>query len=139
MPRYYDLPDLAVMDDQIANGTWSGEPGAARPLALFTAPRSDLSLLRLRHYTGTSARHFQNFVIFTNYQFYVDEFVRIAHGLMAKAGSRAEHAERARYTAFVEPGDVVTLSENGERAHNRTSRPPRARRRRARRRCRPGT
>ena len=40
----------------------------------------DYSLHRLRHYTGTSPRAFQNFVLFTNYQFYIDEFVRLGHG-----------------------------------------------------------
>ena len=39
--------------------------------------RIDYSLHRLSHYTGTSAEHFQNFVLFTNYQFYIDEFVRL--------------------------------------------------------------
>ncbi len=33
--------------------------------------------------TGTSPEHFQNFVMFTNYQFYIDEFVRLGHELMA--------------------------------------------------------
>ena len=51
-------------------------PGEAQPLALFTAARVDYSLHRLRHYTGTAPEHFQNFVLFTNYQFYIDEFVR---------------------------------------------------------------
>ena len=27
----------------------------------------------------TNAIHFQNYVIFTNYQFYIDEFIKIAH------------------------------------------------------------
>ena len=112
VPRLFDLPDLTIMDDEIANGTAKAGPTGAKPLALFTAPRVDISLLRLRHYTGTSAQHFQNFVIFTNYQFYVDEFVRIAHGLMAKQDHPALAAEHARYTAFVEPGDVTTLNEN---------------------------
>src|SRR5690606_2170235 len=73
----FDLPDLAAMDDGIANGTWEAAADGARPLALFTAPRVDYSLHRLRHYTGTEAEHFQNFVLFTNYQFYIDEFQRL--------------------------------------------------------------
>ena len=80
----FDLPDLASMDDGIANGTYDRRGGAPRPLALFTAPRVDYSLHRLRHYTGTSPEHFQNFVLFTNYQFYIDEFVRLGHEMMAK-------------------------------------------------------
>ena len=79
----FDLPDLASMDDGIANGTYDRRGGAPRPLALFTAPRVDYSLHRLRHYTGTSPEHFQNFVLFTNYQFYIDEFVRLGRDLMA--------------------------------------------------------
>jgi AMP nucleosidase len=63
-----DLPDLAAMDDGIANGTHIAEPGEPQPLSLFTAPRVDYSLQRLRHYTGTAPEWFQNFVLFTNYQ-----------------------------------------------------------------------
>ncbi len=98
----FDLPDLASMDDGIANGTYDRRGGAPRPLALFTAPRVDYSLHRLRHYTGTRPAHFQNFVLFTNYQFYIDEFIRLGHELMADTASG--HG----YEAFVEPGNVVT-------------------------------
>jgi AMP nucleosidase len=100
----FDLPDLAAMDDGIANGTQ--EPrvdtdGYARlPLSLFTAPRIDYSLHRLRHYTGTAPDHFQNFVLFTNYQFYIDEFVRLGQEAMADPTSE--------YCAFVEPGNLIT-------------------------------
>ena len=83
----FDLPDLGAMDDGIANGTFVAAPGQARPLALFTAPRVDYSLHRLRHYTGTDPEHFQNFVLFTNYQFYIDEFVRLGHEAMAGAAT----------------------------------------------------
>ena len=34
----FDLPDLAAMDDGIANGTYETKPGQANPLSLFTAP-----------------------------------------------------------------------------------------------------
>lgn len=69
MRDVFDLPDLEAMDDGIANGTWRPQPGEALPLSLFTAPRVDYSLHRLRHYTGTQPEWFQNFVLFTNYQF----------------------------------------------------------------------
>ncbi|MBI5255051.1 MAG: AMP nucleosidase [Burkholderiales bacterium] len=112
----FDLPDLAAMDDGIANGTQELRPGEPQPLALFTAPRVDYSLHRLRHYTGTAPEHFQNFVLFTNYQFYIDEFVRMGHELMAKPLGQGgllddlpEHAQESDgYVAFVEPGNVVT-------------------------------
>ena len=100
MRDVFDLPDLAAMDDGIANGTYAPRPGEAQPLSLFTAPRVDYSLHRLRHYTGTAPEHFQNFLLFTNYQFYIDEFVRLGHEAMADP--------RSEYIAFVEPGNVVT-------------------------------
>ena len=96
----FDLPDLAAMDDGIANGTHVRAAGDPQPLALFTAPRVDYSLHRLRHYTGTGPERFQNFVLFTNYQFYIDEFIKLGHALMADPA--------CVYEAFVEPGNVVT-------------------------------
>ncbi len=109
----FDLPDLNAMDDGIANGTRETGPGEAQPLALFTAPRVDYSLHRLRHYTGTAPEHFQNFVLFTNYQFYIDEFVRFGHETMAagEAGNRdgaAKDSDAGGYLAFVEPGNLIT-------------------------------
>ncbi len=100
MRDVFDLPDLEAMDDGIANGTWRPHPGEALPLSLFTAPRVDYSLHRLRHYTGTQPEWFQNFVLFTNYQFYIDEFIRLGHAEMAR--------EDSEYVAFIEPGNVVT-------------------------------
>ena len=104
----FDLPDLNAMDDGIANGTHATVPGAPQPLALFTAPRVDYSLHRLRHYTGTAPDHFQNFVLFTNYQFYIDEFVRLGHEAMAMGSASAYETGDARYIAFIEPGNVIT-------------------------------
>ncbi|MDT9002374.1 AMP nucleosidase [Paucibacter sp. APW11] len=103
----FDLPDLAAMDDGIANGTQDLAPGEAQPLSLFTAPRVDYSLHRLRHYTGCSPEHFQNFVLFTNYQFYIDEFVRLGQTLMAAAPDPATPSELDDCIAFVEPGNRV--------------------------------
>jgi AMP nucleosidase len=100
MRDWFDLPDLGAMDDGIANGTYEPQPGRPWPLSLFTAQRMDYSLHRLRHYTGTVPGHFQNFVLFTNYQFYIDEFIRLGHELMQDA--------RSEYAAFIEPGNVVT-------------------------------
>lgn len=98
MRDLFDLPDLSAMDDGIANGTW--RHGDVEPLSLFTASRVDYSLHRLRHYTGSAPEWFQNFVLFTNYQFYIDEFVKLGHEEMSRPDSE--------YVAFVEPGNVVT-------------------------------
>ena len=100
MREVFDLPDLTAMDDGIANGTHAPKAGEPQPLSLFTAARMDYSLQRLRHYSGTSPEHFQNFVLFTNYQFYIDEFVRLGHEAMQDPNSE--------YIAFIEPGNVVT-------------------------------
>jgi len=97
---HFDVPNLAVTDDAIVNGTWRGRPGEPQPLAPFTAPRIDYSLHRLQHYTATAPEHFQSFVVFTNYQFYVDEFCQWARDVLAR--------EEGGYTALVEPGNVIT-------------------------------
>ncbi|SDQ80581.1 AMP nucleosidase [Pseudovibrio sp. Tun.PSC04-5.I4] len=101
----FDVPDLAVMDDAISNGTYQSEDGI-EPLAPFTAPRVDYSLHRLQHYTATAPRYFQNFVLFTNYQFYIDGFAQMAKDLIADPDSG--------YVAFVEPGNLVTYAGDTE-------------------------
>ncbi len=96
----FDVPDLTNTDDEIANGTLIPNQGGPYPLAVFTAPRVDYSLYRLSHYTATEPEHFQNFVIFTNYQFYMEEFCRLAEKYMTEG-----HPD---YTAFIGPGNVIT-------------------------------
>ena len=96
----FDVPDLATMDDAIADGTFVLQPGAPEPLSLFRAARVDYSLRRLYHYTGTDPEHFQNFVIFTNYQFYVDAFAQLCQQRL--------QASEAGLEAFVAPGNVIT-------------------------------
>ncbi|MCO5730861.1 AMP nucleosidase [Rhizobium sp. SSA_523] len=96
----FDTPDLNITDDLIANGEYDQVQGEPAPLAPFTAQRIDYSLARLSHYTATGAEHFQNFVLFTNYQFYIDEFAAWARELMASGGEG--------YSEFVEPGNIVT-------------------------------
>ena len=98
----FDVPDLGNTDDEIANGTYITKDGDPYPLAAFTAPRIDYSLHRLAHYSATAPSHFQNFVIFTNYAFYIDEFTRLAKEYMANG-----HED---YDSFVEPGNVITMN-----------------------------
>jgi AMP nucleosidase len=100
----FDTPDLAAIDDAIANGTLQLPPAAPEPLALFRAARIDYSLHRLYHYTGTDPEHFQDFVIFTNYQFYIDVFARLCHGHIGSGQPGRD--------AFVEPGNVTTRNVN---------------------------
>tara|TARA_B100000282_G_C31729493_1_gene490185 strand:- start:775 stop:2199 length:1425 start_codon:yes stop_codon:yes gene_type:complete len=93
LPDLFDVPDLDIMDDEIANGTHMIADGEPAPLSLFTAPRVDLSIQRLRHYCGTVAGDFQNYIIFTNYQFYIDDFIKLAQKRVGREG----------YTEFVQP------------------------------------
>lgn len=95
----FDVPDLDSMNDDIVNGTAQPAGDGTRHLAPFTAQRVDYSLARLSHYTATAPEHFQTFVLFTNYQFYVDEFEAFARRALADPASG--------YTAFVVPGDQV--------------------------------
>jgi AMP nucleosidase len=95
----FDVPDLATTNDDIVNGERTINDDGSRPLALFSAQRVDYSLARLAHYTATAPEHFQNHILFTNYQFYVDEFEAFARAQLRDPDSG--------YTAFVAPGDAV--------------------------------
>ena len=92
----FDVPDLTTTNDDIVNGVH--DHTEVGPLALFTAQRVDYSLARLAHYTATDAGHFQNHVLFTNYQFYVSEFENYAREQLADPDSG--------YTSFVSTGNV---------------------------------
>ena len=100
-PIEFALPNLSVVDDSIVNGLYKIKKGNPLPLALFTAERVDLSLGRLHHYCGTSAKHFQPFILLTNYQWYVDEFITYAKKCLE---------ESDEYTCLVEPGDHITFN-----------------------------
>jgi AMP nucleosidase len=75
LARFFPTTELADIGDEIADGMFSSETGTGSPLALFDALRTDFSLARLKHYTGTPPEHCQRFILFTNYHRYVDEFV----------------------------------------------------------------
>ncbi|SHL48158.1 AMP nucleosidase [Roseovarius litoreus] len=94
----FDVPDLGTTNDDIVNGTSRPAPDGTEPLAPFTAQRVDYSLARLSHYTATDPEHFQNHVLFTNYQFYVSEFEAYARRMLADPESG--------YTAFVSTGNA---------------------------------
>ena len=74
---YFDVPNLSNTNDDIVNGTL--KKSNEKPLAPFTAQRIDYSLARIEHYTATEPKHFQNHILFTNYQFYVEEFIKYAN------------------------------------------------------------
>ena len=90
LARHFPTTELADIGDELADGLFGADPAKSQPLALFDALRTDFSLARLRHYTGTAPEHFQRYILFTNYHRYVDEFV-------AWAGSQVG---QGRYTAL---------------------------------------
>ena len=84
LARYFPATELAMIGDELADGMELPDPEATIPLALFDGLRTDFSLARLAHYTGTPVEDFQRFILFTNYHRYVDEFVDWAGQQMGK-------------------------------------------------------
>ncbi|WP_340589190.1 AMP nucleosidase [Erythrobacter alti] len=99
LTRHFPASDLVKIGDEVVDGTWISRRDGERPLSLFDALRTDFSLARLRHYTGTPARHFQRYVLFTNYIRYVEEFIDFALAELADPESR--------YKRFSAPGVVI--------------------------------
>ncbi|MCC7268547.1 MAG: AMP nucleosidase [Caulobacteraceae bacterium] len=95
--RHFPTTELAFIGDEVPDGVWSSALEADRPLALFDGLRTDFSLARLAHYTGTPADHVQPYILFTNYHRYVDEFVRWGCGQIAEG----------RYSRLSAPGGVI--------------------------------
>nr|WP_298795334.1 AMP nucleosidase [uncultured Acetobacter sp.] len=98
LQEQFALPNLHATDDSIANCELLPDATKPRPLALFTAERTDYSLARLHHYTGTTPRSFQRFILLTNYQRYVDTFRDYARAQVDAGGD---------YNAFIEPGEHI--------------------------------
>ncbi len=101
----FDVPDLNTTNDHIVNGVRPNSDEDCFPLAPFTAQRIDYSLARLSHYTATDVEHFQNHVLFTNYQFYVGEFEAYAREMLADKNSG--------YTSFVATGNQEITDQDG--------------------------
>ena len=76
LARFFPVPLLSAVGDEIADGLFEMHDGEPRPLALFDAVRVDFSLRRLVHYTGTDWRDIQPWILLTNYHRYVDQFIR---------------------------------------------------------------
>ena len=104
LSRFFPSNELVHLGDEIADGVWVQRADEPRPLALFDGPRTDFSLARLRHYTGTPPEHFQHFVLFTNYVRYVDEFVAVAIDTLRRKDSR--FTSLSVPGALYEPGEL---------------------------------
>jgi AMP nucleosidase len=92
---YFPIPQLSLVGDEVADGTWISAEGEPLPLALFDAVRVDYSLKRLQHYTGTHWGNTQPWILLTNYHRYVDQFIGWA---------RARLQDSAEYEALHLPG-----------------------------------
>ncbi|MEM7618036.1 MAG: AMP nucleosidase [Pseudomonadota bacterium] len=116
--RYvFDVPSALNdnLDDRIADGNYDYSNGDM-PLALFTAPRVDKGMAKATYYSGTRLDFFQDHIIFTNYDDYVQRFLEMAKGLFSEGSHEAKEAlgEEAvnTYLALIEPGNVITLNQN---------------------------
>ena len=103
----FDVPDLATTNDDIVNGT-----RIANADDRSRSPRSPLSGSTIR-WPGwptthaTDPAHFQNHVLFTNYQFYV----RRVRGLCPCSARRSVSG----YRSFVAPGNLELTASETER------------------------
>jgi AMP nucleosidase len=91
LSRHFASTELRHIGDELADGLWRQPPDKPRPLALFDGLRTDFSLARLKHYTGTPPEHVQSFILFTNYHRYVDEFLVWASRELARPGTAFTH------------------------------------------------
>jgi len=98
LARHFPSTELADIGDEIADGTSLVGDVGEQPLSLFDGLRTDFSLARLRHYTGTPSEHVQRYILFTNYHRYVDEFV----------GWACSQIGKGRYTALSGAGGLYT-------------------------------
>jgi len=95
LSKWFPATELADIGDEAADGLLIADEDGS-PLSLFDGLRTDFSLARLKHYTGTPAEHFQRYILFTNYHRYVDEFV----------GWACQQVGKGRYTALSGAGGL---------------------------------
>jgi AMP nucleosidase len=118
LAQHFPTTDLALIGDELADGMVElNGPEATIPLALFDGLRTDFSLARLAHYTGTSTEHFQRFILFTNYHRYVDEFVDWAGQQLGKDGYSALSGAGGLYLEEAHPAARNLLSDTAWRRH----------------------
>ena len=117
LARYFPTPLLSAVGDEVADGLWTAGEGQALPLALFDAVRVDYSLRRLLHYTGSDWRHIQPWILLTNYQRYVDQFIRRGLAELTNAASP--------YAKLTAPGGIsVTRADDPADAEARLAAAP---------------
>lgn len=115
--RHFPSTDLADIGDELADGIELDSPDDKIPLSLFDGLRTDFSLARLAHYTGTDPQHFQRFILFTNYHRYVDEFVNWAGSLVGTDGYSALAGAGGLYLTQPRENAHFQLSDTAWRRH----------------------
>ena len=98
LARVFPSTDLSAATDSVADGIYGWGDSSDLPLALFDAARTDFSLKRIQHYTGSDWRHVQPWILLTNYHRYVDQFIR--------QGVEQLRTD-PRYVRMVLPGNVL--------------------------------
>ncbi|TWI54264.1 AMP nucleosidase [Pseudomonas duriflava] len=98
LARVFPSTDLSAAHDDIADGLYDWAREQILPLSLFDAVRTDFSLRRIVHYTGSDWRHVQPWILLTNYHRYVDQFIR--HGLQ-------QLRDDPRFVRMILPGNVA--------------------------------
>ena len=111
-------PALDDVHDAIIDGHWDAFHGAEKPLFHFGPQRFDLALARLEHYTGIQVESLQKYILFTNYDMHVTEFVKFGEAELAREGSRYTRLvtpegnakyQMPRYDLVTEDGDGITM------------------------------
>ncbi len=109
-PGIFPRPNSPISATNWPMGSSSKAPNRRSRCRCSTGLRTDFSLARLAHYTGTAPEHFQRFVLFTNYHRYVDEFVDWAGSQLGENG----------YTALAGAGGLM-LTEKTDNARAQLS------------------
>lgn len=111
-------PTLDEVHDAIIDGHWDAFHGDEKPLFHFGPQRFDLALARLEHYTGIQVESLQKYILFTNYDMHVTEFVKFGTAELDRKGSRYTRLvvpegnakfQMPRYDLVAEDGDGITM------------------------------
>lgn len=103
LARHFPIPHLTDVGDEIADCLLDQTGDGPRPLALFDAARTDFSLRRLVHYTGSDWQHIQRWILLTNYHRYVDQFINWGIGQLS---------DICAYDSLVLPGNITITPEH---------------------------
>jgi AMP nucleosidase len=115
--RWFPATELAHIGDEVADGFWDPSLTDERPLALFDGLRTDFSLARLKHYTGAPAEHVQQYILFTNYHRYVDEFVRWGCAQLQEGKYEALSCSGGVYVTKDTPDPELAVANGAWRRH----------------------